>query len=116
MSKIAISKDLLSIERGLGGSVRRESHKNQSFFLFGLRELVTAPDHKSVTATMAAIKEFSIFPLEEDIQASRQPFTAESHGLSSSIAFQQTPSFIINKLWSTHSRSRRHFYCTVSIG
>ena len=52
---------------------------------------------------MAAIKEFSIFPLEEDIfQPSRQPLTTESYGLPS-IAFQQMPSFIINKPWSTQA-------------
>jgi hypothetical protein len=49
---------------------------------------------------MAAIKEFSIFPSEEDIQPSRQPLTIESN--LPSLPFNM-PSFIINKPWSTQA-------------
>ena len=49
---------------------------------------------------MAAIKEFSIFPSEEDIQPSRQPLTIESNLPS---IFPDASSFIINKPWSTQA-------------
>ena len=45
---------------------------------------------------MAAIKEFSIFPSEEDIQPSRQPLAIQSN-----LPFPlDTSSFIFNKPWS----------------
>ena len=52
-----------------------------------------------LSTVMAAIKEFSIFPSEEDIQPSRQPLTI----VPSMVAFQNMPSFIINKPWSSQA-------------
>lgn len=52
---------------------------------------------------MAAIKEFSIFPSEEDIQPSRQPLTIESNLPFLNPEHGDMPSFIINKPWSTRA-------------
>ena len=48
---------------------------------------------------MDAVKEFSIFPLEEDIHLSRQSLLTEAN--VPSIVSLEMPSFIINKPWST---------------